>query len=328
MSKTDNSFFKNLKFQNQTPYIDEADIEHFDSGFGQKFTNKMRLVNDDGSFNIERKGGRRSMYEWMLEIHWIGFFAILMGAYIVCNAIFAVLFWINGIDEIFGIYPSTLVEELYHCFFFIVQTFTTLGYGRIGPIGIGANIIASLNAFAGLLTFALATGLFFARFSKPTSSIKFSNNILMTPFANEFQSIQLRIINGSHTKMTDMQARLLFTWLEQEDGKFRRKFERLDLFIDSIYLFPLNWTIVHVIDKDSPLNGKSKEWYAERNAELILIVKGFDDTYSQFITDYRGYDLNKLIVNARFKTMYMIKKEKTILDMSLLDSYELISEEQ
>jgi inward rectifier potassium channel len=324
----DKGFFKNFKFQNFAPVVEDDTEEHFDSGFGFKFTNNMRLVNDDGSFNIRKKGhGNYNIYERLVAMHWAYFFGILIFMYILSNSLFAFLFMWNGIDELSGVYHGSYFYEFYQCFFFSVQTFTTLGYGNIGPVGLGANIIAAFNAFVGLLAFALATGLFFARFSKARSYIKFSDNIIYTPFGKDFNSIQVRIINSSRSKMTDMEARMLFTWLEKDGEKLRRKFERIDLFIDSIYLFPLNWTIVHVIDKDSPLFEKDREWINERNGELILIVKGFDDTYSQFVTDYRGYDLRQLKEGVRFEGMYQVKDNETIVDVDKLDNLEELRRE-
>jgi inward rectifier potassium channel len=319
-------FFKNIKFQNFAPKVEEDLEEHFDSGFGFKFTNNMRLVNDDGSFNIIKRGhGRLNGYERLAAMPWYKFFIILMLFYILGNSIFALLYMWVGIDQLSGVNFGDFWYEFYQCFFFSVQTFTTLGYGNIGPVGFEANVVAAVNAFVGLLAFALATGMFFARFSKARSYIKFSNNIILTPFAKKFKSIQIRIINSSRSKMTDMQARLLFTWLEKDGDKLRRKFHRLDLFIDSIYLFPLNWTIVHVIDEDSPFHGKTMDWINERNGELIVIVKGFDDTYSQFVTDYRGYDLRQLKEGVKFAGMYDVKDEETIVDIHKLDNLENIS---
>ncbi len=318
-------FFKNLKFQNLVPPMDNTQKERYDIGFGFKFSNKRRLVNDDGSFNITKTGkGSLHLYEWLVEMSWTKFFLLLVVMYIVVNSIFGLLFMWAGIDTLEGIRSGPWYYEFGQCFFFSIQTFTTVGYGIVGPIGFWANLLAASNAFLGLLAFALATGLFFARFSKARSSIKFSKNVILTPFGNEFKSIQLRIINTSNVKMTDMQARMLLTWLDEEKGKYKRKFERLELFIDSIYLFPLNWTIVHVIDKDSPLFNKSIEWLKDHFAELIIIVKGFDDNYSQFITDYRGYDLAEVKENYKFETMYQVSERNTALNLDKLDDLEKI----
>jgi inward rectifier potassium channel len=53
--------------------------------------------------------------------------------------------------------------------FFSAQTFTTVGYGHISPVGFLTSALSAAEALIGLLSFAIATGLFFGRFSRPTA---------------------------------------------------------------------------------------------------------------------------------------------------------------
>ncbi len=316
-------FRDNFNFLKKSTTFKEEDEKYIDSGFGFKFTNKLRLVKDNGEFNIQKIGiGSNTVYERLIRLHWFSFSMLFILMYVCTNAVFAILFYLVGIEQIQGIQPGTFIDEFLQCFFFSIQTFTTVGYGTMGPIGLQANILSAINAYLGLLLFALATGLFFARFSKAKSYIRFSKHILLAPFNKRHNSIQMRVVNSSNNKMTDMKAEMLYTWVIEEKGKLKRKFEKLELFIDAIYLFPLNWTLVHIIDQSSPLHEKSVEWLQDHNAEIIVIVRGFDDTYSQFITDYRGYDLQKLKEGYRFSSMYQMSVDHTTLDISKINSIE------
>ena len=119
-----------------------------------------------------------------------------------------------------------------------------------------------------------------------------------------------------------MEAGVTLTWLEASNGDFKRKFERLELELESIHLFPLNWTIIHRMDKSSPLKGLSKEEMKDKNLELLILIKGFDDTYTQKIHAKRSYSFHDLIYGARFISMYKNTMENTILDLSKIDHYE------
>jgi inward rectifier potassium channel len=59
---------------------------------------------------------------------------------------------------------------------------TTLGYGRIAPLGVLINSIAALESMLGLLTFAIVMKMLFARFSRTLAKIKYSDNALILPY--------------------------------------------------------------------------------------------------------------------------------------------------
>ena len=110
------------------------------------------------------------------------------------------------------------------------------------------------------------------------------------------------------------------TWLEEIEGMKRRKFHRLPLELDFIYLFPLNWTLVHKIDKISPLFSKSKAELMAQNAEILVMVRGYDDTYNQFIFKNHSYHIDCAIENAIFLPMYDSEGENTILHINRLNN--------
>ena len=284
-----------------------------------------KLLNPDGTFNIERRGlSAANIYERVLNFSWTYILLSFLVFYFFINAVFAFGFIAIGPEYIQGVELGSFWENYTQMLYFSIQTFTTVGYGHMSPSGVPTNLLASFVAFIGLITFALLTGLSFAKFSKPKAHILFSKNILLAPnpLKGDKPSIQFRLVNTSKNQLIDLEAHVTLTWLENVEGLLKRKFFRLDLELESIHLFPLNWTIMHMMNEESPLYGLSKSEMAAKHTELLVLVKGFDDTYTQKIHTRRSYSFSELIEGARFISMYENKDKKTILHLSKLDEYE------
>ena len=146
--------------------------------------------------------------------------------------------------------------------------------------------------------------------------------IAPNPLKNNAPSLQFRIVNASGNQLIDMETTVTLTWMEEIDGTPKRKFARLDLELESIHLFPLNWTLVHPIDEGSPIYGLCKEEMVERHMEVLVLVRGFDDTYSQIVHSKRSYKFSDLLDGAQFISMYENSSSKTILHLSKIDEYE------
>ena len=291
-----------------TPEDDLADISN-------------RLLNNDGSFNVVRKGYEaKSVYQRLMNTSWLKFFFLVFGFFMVCNLFFAVIFTLIGVDQV-GVTPTTAIDDFLESFYFSVQTFTTLGYGRLSPIGHLSNLVAAVDAFTGMMTVALLTGLFFARFSRPRAYIAFSDNILIAPDRFGNKSLQFRIVHKTKAKVIDLEARVTITWLEKDGVRIRRKFAKLPLQIERIFLFPLNWTLVHMIDENSPLHGLKFNDILSKNAEILVVVKGYDETYSTVVHADKSYQCVDFIDGAQFTPMYQIRKDDTLLDLDKLNDH-------
>ena len=152
------------------------------------------MVNSDGTFNIvhlNKFAQFREAYNYLVHISWFRFFTLAFLAYLILNAIFALIYLLIGIDEITK--PSgEIVQDFLNAFFFSSQTITTLGYGAMAPKGIGSGIVSSIEALLGLLMFSFITGLLYGRFSKPKASIRFSDSIILRDF-NLIKAIMSRL---------------------------------------------------------------------------------------------------------------------------------------
>jgi inward rectifier potassium channel len=294
-------------------------------GYGTKFDGATgRLVNDNGEFNIKRLGETRSsLYAHMIKSKWRYFFGEVTLAFLLINILFGLLYYLHGAEHISCTNGSHGGQNFLNAVYFSIQTFTSVGYGACHPTDNFTNIVASINAFVGLLAFALITGLLFARFSRVRDYIKLSENMITSPL-NDENTLQFRMVNAGKNTMINMKVSASYTWLVNENGHARRKFQRLPFQLDFIMLFPINWTLVHTINEQSPFFNKRKEDLENENGEILLMIKGYDDTHAQEIFKVHSYHATDLVENARFLPMYKNEVNHTVLDMEALNKYVLL----
>jgi|SRR5579862_261900 inward rectifier potassium channel len=278
----------------------------FDPGLTRQYSGPLlRAINKDGSFNVQRTGLRSlagDIYIGMVRIPWLRFLAYVTAAYLVVNIIFAGVFLALGPRSLSVSARDLGLGEFGRAFFFSVQTLTTVGYGSVYPVGAAANIVAGLEAAVGLMGFALATGLLFARFSRPNSKLVFSETMVVAPSADgSGTSLQFRIANQRSNVLMDVEARLMLSTIERgPDGELKRNFRNLPLEIKQINFLALTWTVVHAITQESPLYGKSSEDLKELQAEVMILIKGFDDSFSQVVHTRYSYRWDEIQWSARF----------------------------
>jgi inward rectifier potassium channel len=284
----------------------------FDPGLTQKFTGVLRRsINKDGSFNVRRQGGSwRHLHPYLtlLNMNWMEFFLLVFAAYCVVNLLFAVGYFLLGPGALQGVEATTPGGRFLTDFFFSAHTLTTVGYGNIYPESLGANIISTIEALVGLLSAALGTGLLFGRFSRPSARIAFSDRILVAPYEDR-SSVQFRILNLRPNVLMEVQAHMVLMTVEGPPGALTRKYQPLKLERDDLYFLALSWTIVHPIDEESPLFGKTREDLASLQAEFVIMIKAFDDTFAQAVHARYSYRYDEVTWQARFQPAFEIDSE-------------------
>jgi len=297
-----------------------------DLGFGNKDAQRGgRFINKDGSFNVKRKGATFStwfsIYHYLITISWLNFLFYVVCVYVALNLGFAVLYSWTGVEKLGGVVGETDVEKFLDAFFFSCQTFTTVGYGRINPVGITANFISAFESLAGLLSFALATGLLYGRFSRPNVSIVYSKNAIIAPY-NGITAFEFMLANGRSNQLINVEIQVALSRLEGQPGQETRKYYELELERSNIDFFPLSWIIVHPIDESSPLYGYTKEEMDKSDAEFLILFKAFDDTFSQTVNARTSYKYNELAWNVNFASVFYRRADGvTVVELDKIGSF-------
>jgi inward rectifier potassium channel len=184
-----------------------------------------------------------------------------------------------------------------------VETFATIGYGQVAPNGMAANLLVTVEALVGLMFQALATGLLFARFAKPTASILFSGNAVVAPYGSG-TGLMFRIVNRRRrNEIIELEAQVLYSSVHA-DGV--RRYSALTLERNKVTFFPLSWTIVHPIDDASPLAGKTPQELEQAGAEILVLLSGIDETFEQTVHARSSYRADEIVWNARFQSIFAV----------------------
>lgn len=300
------------------------------SGFGTNASQYGgRFIDKEGNANVKKTGlpffESISWYHTMLSIPLWKFFLVIFLFYFGVNFVFACLYLSIGIENLVGTQKGSFLYNFGQAFFFSTQTFTTVGYGHISPRGFWASFLAAVEALIGLLSFALATGLFYGRFSKPKAFILFSKNALISPYQDN-KALMMRLVPHKNTNLFDLDAKVTLGIQIEKDGEVSNKFYALDLEISQLNSLSLNWTLVHYINETSPLYNLDKQDFKVTKGEIIVFIKAFDDTFCNTVVKRTSYTLDEVIFNAKFSPMFHSNENgsKTILNVDALDAYEVL----
>src|SRR5512140_576229 len=281
----------------------------FDPGLTQQFTAPLRrVINKDGSFNVVRRGSSwRDLHPYLhlINARWPVFLAILFLSFVTVNALFALAYFSLGPGQLAGGDAPTTAGRFLNAFFFSAHTLSTVGYGNIAPRTTASNLLSAFEAMVGLMGFAVATGLLYGRFSRPSARIGFSPDMLVAPYGGGM-SLQFRILNKRVNLLMEAEANVLLMTVEGPQGGLKRTYHPLTLERSGVQFLPLTWTIVHPIDGQSPLAGKTAADLENLQAEFLILIKGYDDTFSQTVHARYSYRYDELLWNQRFAPAFHV----------------------
>ncbi len=279
----------------------------FDPGLTQKYTGPLnRVVNKDGEFNVRRAGRNwhdANPYTFLISTSWFTFSLVVTATFIIVNLAFAGIYMSAGSSHIHGAEAKDPALQFLNLFFFSTHTLTTVGYGNMYPDGPVANAIAAVEALLGLMAFAIATGLLFGRFSRPSARFGFSPAMVMAPY-RERTSLQFRVVNRRPNNLIEVEARVMLMTVESVNGRAQRKYNQLELERNQIVFLPLTWTVVHPIDEKSPLYGKNAADFEQLQAEVVVMMRGFDETFGQVVYARYSYRYDEIIWGMKFAAAF------------------------
>jgi inward rectifier potassium channel len=248
----------------------------------------------------------QDLYYYTMTASWPLFFSAITVFFLAMNLVFASLYML-GQNPISNLSPNNFLGA----FFFSVETLATVGYGDMHPNSIYAHWIATAEIFIGMIGIALVTGVMFARFSRPRSSIVFADH----PVSHETSGrrvLMIRMANARINVISEASAklRLLLDQHSPELGHFRKIYD-LKLEREQHPIFVLGWTVIHVIDADSPLFGRDLTTLQQLNAALILSVEGVDETTNQHQRARQFYECGQIRWNHRYVDIFETRSDAT-----------------
>lgn len=287
-----------------------SERENRDLGFGSIVSreSRQRLINADGSFNVQRKGlkyaSSLNFFHLSLEMTWARFLLIVLLLYFLSNIFFGVLYTLCGAGALVDSSSTPLGSQFLRAFFFSVQTFATVGYGTIHPIGFVPNFLVMIESYYSLLVNALITGLVFARFARPTAMVKFSKTAVVAPY-QDGKAFMFRLVNMRASQLIEVNIKLMMAHFnEEDDGRVVRRFDVLELERSNVSFFPLAWTVVHPITQESPLFNWSHKDLEKADAEFLILLTAIDETFAQPVHTRSSYKPNDVAWNAKFVNLY------------------------
>jgi inward rectifier potassium channel len=294
-----------------------------DLGLGVK-PGPGRGVNKNGTFNVRRTGGpyfrTYKLYHYLITIGLVRFLSLVLAGYLLTNALFAAIYLGLGMENFIRPGGNGLVDRMLDAFFFSAQTLTTVGYGHISPRSHLVSAVAALESLLGLLSFALATGLFYGRFSRPQAQIRFSRQALVAPY-RDITALMFRFINLRSNQLIEVEATVVLTFHDPDIQS--RRFVALPLERRKIDFLSTSWTVVHPIDEASPLFGRTDQELRSSMAEIIVLIKAFDDTFGQTVYQRTSYTAEEVQWHARFLPMTRVGLSGAMeMDIELVDAAE------
>ena len=295
--------------------------KHNDLGLDTKTVAEgYRALNKDGTFNVRKQNvsflEQLNIFHSLVSMSWLKFLTVLALGYFTINIVFASLYLIIGMEHLTGIHGTTPLDQFTEAFFFSAQTITTLGYGQVAPLNLAANMVAATESLLGLLLFALATGLMYGRFSKPYATIKYSTHAVIAPY-QEINGFMFRVVNPKNNQLLEVEVSVTLSL--KRDTTDLRDFHLLELERTKVVFFPTMWTIVHPITPSSPLYGLSPTEILIKDAEFIVMIKAFDESFSQTVYSRSSYKAQEIKWGEKFT--YLTKRYGTgvSIDISSID---------
>jgi inward rectifier potassium channel len=261
-----------------------------------------RAMREDRSLRVRSLGRAGSnvadFYHQMLRFTWPQLMLFFTAGFVALNLVFACLYSLdpNGVSRSAD---PVQAPPFWRDFFFSVHTVATIGYGNVYPVSLYTNIVVVVEITLGVLFFALATGIAFARFSRPTARVLFSNVAVVTDW-DGVPTLMFRVANQRHNFVFEARANVSVLMDETVDGILMRRFQDLELVRSATPVFALTWTVMHRIDERSPLAPWLAESAGPADAEIIVVLSGTDGRTGQTIYSRWAYSQCDICWGTRF----------------------------
>lgn len=248
-------------------------------------------------------------YHQLLRFTWPQLFVIFTLTFVAFNLLFA---WLYSLDPA-GVSRSAVPVQappFWRDFFFSVHTVATIGYGNVYPVSLYANILVAIEITLGIVFFALATGIAFARFSRPVARVLFSD-VAVIGNVDGVPTLMFRAANQRHNFIFEAHANVSLLSDEVVGGRTLRRFQDLKLVRGSTPVFMLTWTVIHPVDEESPLAAWLEHRALPADAEIIVVLSGTDGRTGQTIHARWAYAGSDTRWDSRFADVLGLSEDGT-----------------
>jgi inward rectifier potassium channel len=260
----------------------------------------------------------------MLNLPSWKFVTVILVYYLSINLCFTSIYFLIGPGELTGLPQAVTNWRMFkELFYFSTETYTTVGYGRINPVGDMANLVSGIESLTGLLSLAIVTGLIYGRFSKPKSYLSFSDHALVSPYkGGTGLMFRFAAYKDKHS-LTDLEIKVNIGLKVLENEEPVYKYFSLDLERTRVETMPMSWTVVHPIIETSPFFGFTEEDMKNGDVELYVMLRGFDDVFSNYVQQRTSYTYQEIIFNRKFVPMYRESEDgqTTILELHKINTH-------
>lgn len=303
--------------------------EDRDLGFGSVVAgeSRQRLLNQNGTFNVQRTGlsllSSLNLYHTVISMSWIQFLGLTLLLYFLSNLVFGGFYAAFGATALIDSSKIPTESLLLRGFFFSVQTFATIGYGTIHPVGLVPNLLVTIESYYSMIITALITGIVFARFARPTAKVLFSEVAVIAPYRG-IEGFMFRMVNGRSSQLIEVKVQVLFSRFVEQHGKVTRRFDYLELERNQVAFFPLALTVVHPINDLSPMFGLTAEDLKKTDAEILILLSATDETFASIVHTRSSYKATEINFGSKFTSIYnpLEEGEQLSIDISKLSEIE------
>jgi inward rectifier potassium channel len=256
----------------------------------------------------------RDAYHIFLRLPWPASLGLIAAGFFACNLVFAVPYYaLGGVAGTDGSFFDALS--------FSVETMATVGYGAMHPAGVAAHVTMIVESIVSLIITALATGLVFSKFARPTTRVAFSRHAVITQHEGN-RTLVFRAGNrrGNVIVEATIHVVAVVTTITAEGKTFYKAID-LPLVRDRQVGMTRGWTLMHVIDAASPLHGADADRLKELELELYIALTGLDDVAMQTVHAVHKYTDDQIRVDHHFEdTVRPLDNGEFVVDMTRFDA--------
>jgi inward rectifier potassium channel len=277
--------------------------------------NARRVTQQGSSFYVigDERAPLRDAYHSFLRLPWSASLGLIAVGFMAVNLVFAVAYLITG-----GVVGTD--GSFFDALSFSVQTLATIGYGAMYPAGPAAEVVMIVESIVSLVLTALATGLVFSKFARPTTRVAFSRYAVITDHEG-YRTLLFRVGNRRSNVIVEATIHVVavLTTVTAEDKLFYKAID-LPMVRDRQVGMTRGWTLMHVIDAASPLYGADAEALKRLELELYIALTGIDDVSMQTVHAVHRYGDDQIRVDHHFEdTLIPLDNGDFVVDMTKFD---------